>query len=204
MIFRSFKIAFLIATAVVLTHCADNKSSNNASATPPAGNNGSGNPSEVPSDNETPSDRSDCLTNLACQMQDKINAYRKSQGKSELSYDAFCANSSFKHAKDMFDNSYFYHINFANEGPYERYMKLASKSPQAIDENLARFSGNVEEIFQAWLASTSHRDTILDDNFTHHGVGVYVPTEPVDPNDASKGTRTLPEKAHWVHCFVKL
>ncbi|MFE8701713.1 CAP-associated domain-containing protein [Cytobacillus sp. FJAT-54145] len=105
------------------------------------------------------------------QMFDLINAARVDNGLSPLNWGEEARSSSRKHSKDMAINNYFNHTNLQNESPFDRMDKEGIRY-WAAGENLAM--GHPSSIFahEALMNSIGHRKNILQEEFTHVGVGV--------------------------------
>lgn len=79
---------------------------------------------------------------------------------------------AFMHSKDMSNNNYFSHYTPDGEGLKER---LATKEVfyQSAGENIATQYPDGLAAVEGWLNSKGHREAILDESYTHLGVGVY-------------------------------
>jgi len=79
---------------------------------------------------------------------------------------------AFMHSKDMSNNNYFSHYTLDGEGLKER---LATKEVfyQSAGENIATQYSDGLAAVEGWLNSKGHREAILDESYTHLGVGVY-------------------------------
>lgn len=108
------------------------------------------------------------------QLLDLVNTVRKRHNKPLLTYDAKASDVARMHSYDMAANDYFNHTNLKGESPFDR-MKRGGISFSYAGENIA--AGQQCAIFahEALMNSKKgHRDSILDDYFTHIGVGVWL------------------------------
>ena len=92
----------------------------------------------------------------------RIGDERAAAGLGGLSVSQELVDVARRHAQEMADQQRLYHND-----------RLASDVPnwQKVGENVG-VGSSVEEIHQAFMASSSHRDNILDADFTEVGVGV--------------------------------
>ncbi|WP_445683122.1 CAP domain-containing protein [Solibacillus sp. FSL H8-0538] len=73
-------------------------------------------------------------------------------------------------SQDMKDKNYFSHTSPTYGSPFDR-LKALGISYQAAGENIAKGQRTAEEVVTAWMNSEGHRANILNENFTHIGVG---------------------------------
>lgn len=99
-----------------------------------------------------------------------INEYRvKNSLKKLISVSSLQKMSKLK-ADDLSKNKYFSHYSKNLGTPFEMLEK--NKIDYKIaGENLAR-SGNPEEVVQAWINSTTHRQNILEEEYEYTGISV--------------------------------
>ena len=133
------------------------------------------------------------------------NIERVKNGLPALLYDDGLASLSRLHSKNMLNLRFFDHKddkgNYVNERKMLYYPELVVSS---IGENLARFYNTdeiftPEEIVTGWMNSPLHRENILNDNFTHMGVGVvnhkgFLLATQTFANALVKRTTPLPKK----------
>lgn len=105
-----------------------------------------------------------------------INKIRHEHGLQPLRDDAELRAVAMGHSEDMAVRDFFDHRNPDGERPADR--ALAAKLPyRAIAENI-QMSQNVRNPVQtavdAWMDSKGHRKNILDERFTHSGIGVQI------------------------------
>ncbi len=101
---------------------------------------------------------------------DLINEYRKQNGLKELKPYFELQEVAKLKAKDLVNNKYFSHISPTLGTPF-KMLKDNEINYKIAGENLAR-SITPEKAVEAWIASTSHRDNILEDRFEY--TGIYV------------------------------
>ncbi|AYC29134.1 CAP domain-containing protein [Paenisporosarcina cavernae] len=100
------------------------------------------------------------------------NIYRVKHGLDELTYDYFISKTARQHSEEMVIQHY-----FSSESP--GYGDLQSRlSTEKIDykkaaENIAENYYDAAEVVHGWLNSDDHRDTLLDEDMTNAGVGVF-------------------------------
>lgn len=100
------------------------------------------------------------------------NVMRNQHGKHKLKWGNSVSQVAFLHSKDMAVNHYFSHYGLNGEGLKER---LAAKEVfyLAAGENIAAQYPDAPAAMQGWLNSKGHREALLDDDYTHLGVGVF-------------------------------
>ncbi|WP_256236055.1 CAP domain-containing protein [Bacillus sp. EB600] len=103
---------------------------------------------------------------------DITNVLRKRNGLRPLKWDEKTAEAAFKHSKDMFETSDFSHTSSRYGGLSDR-LKAANVGYQSAGENIAANYTDGPAVVEGWLNSQSHRESLLNKNFTHLGVGVY-------------------------------
>lgn len=104
-----------------------------------------------------------------------INEYRKQNGLQELKpFSELQAVAKIK-AEDLVNNKYFAHNSERLGTPFEM-LKDNEVSYKIAGENLAG-STTPEKAVEAWIASTSHRENILEERFEY--TGIYVIESPV-------------------------
>ncbi len=74
-------------------------------------------------------------------------------------------------AADMFAFNYWSHISPSGRSPWSFFREVGYHYTVA-GENLAKDFNDAESVVQAWMASPSHRDNILDGRFRDIGVAV--------------------------------
>jgi uncharacterized protein YkwD len=76
------------------------------------------------------------------------------------------------HSKDMYDRSFFDHINPSNEGPFERIDKTGYNW-RAAGENIAQGYPTPADVMTGWMSSDGHCSNIMTGVFEEIGVGYY-------------------------------
>ncbi|WP_232423548.1 MULTISPECIES: CAP domain-containing protein [Bacillus] len=106
------------------------------------------------------------------QIFDITNIIRKKFNLSPVQWDEATAEVALLHSQDMFDKNYFSHVSPTNGDLGDRLKK--GKVPFSVaGENIAAKYVDGIAAVEGWLNSKGHRETMLNDEFTHLGVGVY-------------------------------
>lgn len=100
------------------------------------------------------------------------NQIRSRFGKEGLVWDELTAGVAFRHSKDMSVHNYFSHISLDGDGLEERLRKSKIQYASA-GENIAAQYPDAPSVVEGWLNSAGHREALLNENYTHLGVGVY-------------------------------
>lgn len=103
---------------------------------------------------------------------DITNVLRLRNGLKRLQWDEKTAEAAFKHSKDMFETSDISHIS-SRYGSLSERLKSAKVGYQLAGENIAANYTDGPAVVAGWLNSLSQRESLLNKNFTHMGVGVY-------------------------------
>lgn len=100
------------------------------------------------------------------------NVIRNQHGKAKLKWGDSVSGVAFLHSKDMAVNNYFSHYGLNGDGLKER---LAAQEVYylAAGENIAAQYPDAPAAMEGWLNSKGHREALLEDDYTHLGVGVY-------------------------------
>ncbi|WP_246860833.1 CAP domain-containing protein [Bacillus sp. REN3] len=106
------------------------------------------------------------------QILDITNIFRMRHGLGMLQWDEQTAEAAFAHSKDMAEEKYFSHESETNGSLSDR-LKAADVGYELAGENIAANYTDAPAVAEGWLNSESHRETMLNDKFTHIGVGVY-------------------------------
>ncbi|QQK74466.1 sporulation protein [Salicibibacter cibarius] len=98
------------------------------------------------------------------------NEEREAQGLEPLEAHEELAEVAAVKSEDMRDNNYFSHESPTHGSPFEMI------SDHGIDftvagENIAAGQPSPEQVVEAWMDSEGHRANILNDDFTHIGIG---------------------------------
>ncbi len=84
-------------------------------------------------------------------------------------------------AQDMFNDQYWAHVAPDGKQAWD-FIKETKYAYKYAGENLARDFNNNEEVIKAWMASPTHRENILNPDFTQMGLAVV--------NGSFKGSNT--------------
>ncbi|HLR66035.1 CAP domain-containing protein [Virgibacillus alimentarius] len=106
------------------------------------------------------------------QIFDITNVMRNQYEKDPVDWASGAREVAFLHSKDMADNNYFSHYALNGEGLKER---LAEKDIdyRTAGENIAAQYPDAAAAMEGWLNSEGHREALLNNEYTHLGVGVY-------------------------------
>lgn len=102
---------------------------------------------------------------------DLTNTNRLNYNLSPLQVNPLLSKAAEMKAEDMVQKGYFDHVSLDNITPWDWLNKVGYRYIYA-GENLAINYTDSEEVVQAWLNSESHRENILNKNFTEVGVGI--------------------------------
>lgn len=108
----------------------------------------------------------------ASQVVTLVNQERTKVGLSALTSDPALASMALDKAKDMYNNNYFDHNSPTYGSPFDM-MKAYGIRYTYAGENIAKGQRNPQEVMNAWMNSTGHRQNILSPNFTKIGVAYY-------------------------------
>ncbi|WP_312854607.1 CAP domain-containing protein [Pallidibacillus pasinlerensis] len=106
------------------------------------------------------------------QIFELTNIIRNEFSLEELTWDEAVREVAFNHSVDMFETETFSHES-------EKFGQLADRLArgniffESAGENIAYQYTDSIAVVSGWLNSKGHRDTLLNENFTHIGVGVY-------------------------------
>ncbi|MFD1039306.1 CAP domain-containing protein [Virgibacillus byunsanensis] len=101
---------------------------------------------------------------------DLTNGERSRVGLSELQPDTSLGEVAREKSRDMEDKDYFSHTSPTYGSPFDM-MRDFGVSYQTAGENIAQGQPTPQEVVDAWMNSQGHRENILNDKFTHIGVG---------------------------------
>ncbi|HJR44807.1 MAG TPA: CvpA family protein [Actinomycetota bacterium] len=99
-----------------------------------------------------------------------MNDERERRGLEPLAWCESCAEVARGHARDMYREGYFSHVDSRGSDPFDR-MRQARIAYAAAGENLA-VAPTVEEAHRGLLASPDHRANMLRPSFDQVGIGV--------------------------------
>jgi uncharacterized protein YkwD len=103
---------------------------------------------------------------------DITNVLRLKHQLKPLLWDEETAKVAYGHSKDMSDNNDFSHIS-KKFGELSDRLKTANVAYKSAGENIAANYIDGPAVVEGWLNSKGHRESLLNKDFTHLGVGVY-------------------------------
>lgn len=106
------------------------------------------------------------------QILDITNVMRSRHALENLQWDDKTAEVAFAHSKDMAEEDYFSHES-EEFGDLSDRLKAADVLYELAGENIAANYTDAPAVVEGWLNSESHREALLNNEFTHLGVGVY-------------------------------
>jgi len=106
------------------------------------------------------------------QIFDMTNVLRERYDVKPLKWDVKTSEVALKHSKDMYDSNNFSHVS-DTYGDLTDRLKTAEVFYESAGENIAAHYSDSISVMMGWLNSKSHRETLLNGDFTHLGVGVY-------------------------------
>jgi len=106
------------------------------------------------------------------QIFDITNVLRVRHKLKPLLWDDMTAEVAFEHSKDMSENNDFSHTS-KKFGDLNNRLKTAKVVYQTAGENIAANYTDGPAAVEGWLNSKGHRESLLNDGYTHLGVGVF-------------------------------
>lgn len=106
------------------------------------------------------------------QILDITNMIRKRHELQPVVWHEETSKVAFLHSKDMKENNYFSHDSPTKGGLADR-LQAGNIKYQLAGENIAAKYVDSIAAVEGWLNSEGHRETLLNSEFTHLGVGVY-------------------------------
>jgi len=106
------------------------------------------------------------------QIMSITNIIRKRFALNEVVWDEGTAEVARLHSLDMFENNFFAHES-PNNGNLSDRLEKSEVVFQSAGENIAAKYVDGVAAFEGWLNSKGHRDTLLNEDYTDLGVGVY-------------------------------
>jgi uncharacterized protein YkwD len=103
---------------------------------------------------------------------DITNVLRLRHNLKPLKWDENTAKVAYGHSKDMAENNDFSHTS-KKFGDLSERLKTAKVAYQAAGENIAANYSDGPAVVEGWLNSKGHRESLLNKDFSHLGVGVY-------------------------------
>lgn len=105
-----------------------------------------------------------------------INQYRASNNVSPLQHDPKLTQLAIVKVDDMIRNRYFDHYSPLYQMPWE-LAGLFNYDFHTFGENLARNFVSAQDVVDAWIASPSHHDNMLKEQYEYIGVGIKADEE---------------------------
>ncbi|WP_242212716.1 CAP domain-containing protein [Bacillus cereus group sp. BfR-BA-01383] len=136
----------------------------------PAENNNTQKPTEQKPAEQKPAEEAKSLSEFEQRVVELTNAERAKQGLPALQIDTELSKVARIKSEDMQKNNYFDHNSPTYGSPFDM-MKKFGISYTSAGENIAQGQRTPEEVVQAWMNSAGHRANILNNSFTHIGVG---------------------------------
>ena len=102
---------------------------------------------------------------------DGINTKRTETGLSPLALNERLNQAATMKASDMFTLNYWAHNNPNGREPWD-FIKDAGYRYRYAGENLARDFGDTNSLIDAWMASSTHRDNIVNPRYQETGIAV--------------------------------
>lgn len=99
------------------------------------------------------------------------NYEREKLGLSTLTINNILTSAAQAKAQDMISGDYFEHTGPDGRQPWD-WIKNAGYSYIFAGENLAIDFRNAEDVMKAWMKSETHKDNIIDSNYSEIGIGV--------------------------------
>ncbi len=106
---------------------------------------------------------------------EKTNQERQKAGLSNLVLNKELNQAALAKAQDMFNDQYWAHTAPDGKQAWD-FIKEAKYVYKYAGENLARDFNNDSEVVEAWMNSPSHRDNIVNEEFTQMGLAVVTDT----------------------------
>ena len=100
------------------------------------------------------------------------NSYRAQHGLQPLTLNANLSISAQVHSEDMALSDFFSHTGSDGTKVRDRAVAAGYQSSY-VGENIAAGYITAEEVVRGWMNSPSHRDNILNPNYTEIGIGYY-------------------------------
>lgn len=105
------------------------------------------------------------------QLIDLTNKEREKKGLNKLKENEKLDQAAYKKGLNMFEENYWAHYSPSGKDPWGFFSAEGYKFAYA-GENLARNFHTSDEVVQAWLASPTHRDNLLNSHYQEIGIAV--------------------------------
>ncbi|WP_193747658.1 CAP domain-containing protein [Neobacillus niacini] len=106
------------------------------------------------------------------QILDITNIMRLRHNVKKLIWDEETSEVAFGHSKDMSDSNDFSHTS-KKFGSLSDRLEAANVAYKSAGENIAANYTDGPAVAEGWLNSKGHRESLLNEDFTHLGVGVF-------------------------------
>ena len=134
------------------------------------------------------------IPDLERQVHESVNLQRRANDRQPLEWDETLVNLARAHSEDMTKRGYFKHVNPEGETPMNRLQQAGYNKCRLVGENIYQnnlysraitekkrttYDWNSMETITAttlkgWMDSDSHRENILQNDYTREGVGVAI------------------------------
>ena len=101
----------------------------------------------------------------------ETNATRLSAGLSTLSYNEKLADAARRKAANMLEENYWAHTSPSGKTPWV-WFQAAGYNYVVAGENLAKDFASTSRMIEAWMASPTHRDNIVNPKYQEIGIAV--------------------------------
>ncbi len=101
------------------------------------------------------------------------NEFRAEHDLSPLTMNEALTITAQKYSQLMAEEDFFSHIGEDGSTPWDR-AAAEGYTARAMGENIAAGQHTPEEVVQGWIESASHRQNLLNPNYTELGVGYFV------------------------------
>lgn len=106
------------------------------------------------------------------QIFDLTNILRSRFDTKPLEWEENTAKVAYAHSVDMYESNEFSHSS-KKYGELSDRLKAGEVVYKSASENIAANYIDAPDVIEGWLNSKGHRDSMLNKDFTHLGVGVY-------------------------------
>ena len=105
----------------------------------------------------------------------KTNEERLKAGLSPLNYNEKLADAARRKAANMLEENYWAHSSPSGKSPWT-WFKAAGYNYLFAGENLAKDFGSTDRLISAWMASTTHKENIVNPKYKEIGIAVVPAT----------------------------
>ncbi len=129
-------------------------------------------PAPPPPASPRPSPESSRVTDLENQVTTLINRERERAGCARVRTDERMRTAARRHSADMAEHDYFSHTGRNGSSFVDRLADAGYPRRDAAGENIAYGYPTAQSVVDAWMASTGHRNNILNCDARATGVGL--------------------------------